>query len=112
MSEAVAVAPASVLSDLLGRSAAAHPDRRAVVDRDTVWTYAELHDRVGRLTAVLVELGVGPGSRVGVFMDKSADTVAVLHAVLRREGPTSRSTPSRRPPAWPTSCATARSISW
>jgi fatty-acyl-CoA synthase len=52
----------------LQRSAEVFGDRTAVVDGDRRFTYAELHDRSGRLAGGLrVALGVKPGDRVAVL---------------------------------------------
>ncbi|MFI7406753.1 non-ribosomal peptide synthetase [Streptomyces sp. NPDC049541] len=46
------------------------------------WTYRELVDTAERFAAALHELGVRPGDRVGVCLDRSARLVAVLLAVM------------------------------
>jgi long-chain acyl-CoA synthetase len=46
--------------------ARATPDAPAVVDARATLTYAEWDDRANRLASSLVELGIGPGSRVAV----------------------------------------------
>ncbi|MFG2640691.1 long-chain fatty acid--CoA ligase [Streptomyces sp. NPDC048370] len=46
------------------RRARKTPDRTALVHRGTSLTYAELHDRVGRLAAALRERGVRRGDRI------------------------------------------------
>jgi fatty-acyl-CoA synthase len=56
----------------LQRSAEVFADRTAVVDGDRRFTYAELHDRTGRLAGGLrTALGVDPGDRVAVLAPNS-----------------------------------------
>jgi len=47
----------------------------AVVTAEQVLTYRELTDRVGRLARLLADRGVGPGDRVALLLDRSADFV-------------------------------------
>ena len=62
--------------------AAQHPDRPAVQGGDGTLTYGELvadaHALAGRLRA----RGVGPGTVVGVFLERSLDLPTVLLAIL------------------------------
>jgi malonyl-CoA/methylmalonyl-CoA synthetase len=46
-------------------------------------SYGELFERSGRAANALVELGVGPGDRVAVQIDKSPDMIVLLLACLR-----------------------------
>jgi malonyl-CoA/methylmalonyl-CoA synthetase len=46
-------------------------------------TTADMLDRIGRMAAVLVELGVKPGDRVSFKLEKSPDVVALAHACLK-----------------------------
>src|SRR5213592_3677047 len=41
-----------------------YPDRVAVIDGDSRWTYAQFLDRCDRWSAVLQKVGIGPGDRV------------------------------------------------
>lgn len=52
------------LADVLRERRRSHPDAIAVVDRDGRATYAQLDERVNRLTGALARAGVGPGDRV------------------------------------------------
>ncbi|WP_305074942.1 amino acid adenylation domain-containing protein [Micromonospora okii] len=72
------------LDTLLRRSVEAHPDRCALRGQGQSWTYTELDRRVGRLAGALRERGVGPGTRVGLLLPRSAECVALILAVLRR----------------------------
>ena len=71
-----------VLPDLLWRTAEASPDAVAVVDGDCEISYAELALRAGRLARLLRDSGAAAGERVGVHLEKSADAVVALYAIL------------------------------
>jgi len=47
------------------------------------YTYADLREQSGRIAAALIELGVEPGDRVAVQVDKSAAAVLLYVACLR-----------------------------
>ncbi len=46
-------------------------------------TYAELEERAGRLAAFLARRGVAPGARVALFLERSAELVVALLAVVK-----------------------------
>ncbi|CAL9648912.1 non-ribosomal peptide synthetase [Streptomyces sp. enrichment culture] len=75
--------PGERIEETVGRRAATTPDAPAVCFGDTRLTYRELDGRAGRFAARLRELGVTPGDRVGVCLDRSADLVVTLLAVLK-----------------------------
>jgi len=52
-------------------------------DQGRMWTYAELKDRVDRLAAVLVDLGVAPGNRVLLRGPNSPQLAACWLAVIK-----------------------------
>ncbi len=62
------------------------PDAVAVVFNDRRWSYRELNGRANRLARHLRDLGVGPGTLVGVHLERSPDTIAALLAVLKAGG--------------------------
>jgi fatty-acyl-CoA synthase len=73
--------PLSPLSFLL-RSAEVWAQREAVSDRGRVWTYAEHHERVGRLAGALRgELGTGDGDRVAVLAPNVSAMLELHYAV-------------------------------
>ncbi|TDB82540.1 amino acid adenylation domain-containing protein [Micromonospora sp. KC721] len=78
-----AAVPDTTLTTLLAEQAARTPDATAVVADGVRLTYAQLHDRAGRVAALLAAHGVGPGGVVGVALPRSADLVVALVAVLR-----------------------------
>jgi amino acid adenylation domain-containing protein len=58
------------------------PDRVALIDPDGAFTYAELHDRASRLAQVLRNRGIGPGSVVGLLVDRCSWMVVGLLGIL------------------------------
>ncbi|WUB77615.1 non-ribosomal peptide synthetase [Streptomyces sp. NBC_00576] len=76
--------PASV-PGRLDRIVTATPDRVALTDgaTATVLTYRELNERADRLAAGLRARGVVGGDRVGVCLERSAELVVALLAVLK-----------------------------
>jgi amino acid adenylation domain-containing protein len=60
-----------------------HPDAVAVVQEHEQLTYAELDARAGRVAAALAAQGVGPGSMVGVCLERSIGMVVGLLGVLK-----------------------------
>jgi natural product biosynthesis luciferase-like monooxygenase protein len=62
------------------------PDALAVITATQRLTYRELDARSGRLAAYLQSLGVGPEQLVAIHLDRSADLVIAILAVLRAGG--------------------------
>ena len=62
------------------------PSAPAVSDHRTELTYGQLADRVNRLARLLVSHGVGPESRVGIALPRTADAMAAILAVLTAGG--------------------------
>lgn len=63
--------------DVLERRARAHPEHTAIISvgeggSEDVWSYARVHEAVGRLAAALAERDVKPGDRVLIFMPRTA----------------------------------------
>ncbi|MFE0178474.1 amino acid adenylation domain-containing protein [Streptomyces sp. NPDC059002] len=71
------------LSELFAARVALDPDRIAVEDGQTRLTYRELDVRAEALARELVLCGAGPERRVAVAMERSADLVVALLAVVR-----------------------------
>ncbi|WP_399933384.1 non-ribosomal peptide synthase/polyketide synthase [Streptomyces kanamyceticus] len=78
--------PAATLPDLFEAQAARTPDAIALVDGQDPYTYARLAARANQLAHLLAERGVGPESIVAVVMERGADLVAALLAVLKAGG--------------------------
>ncbi|ACZ85191.1 non-ribosomal peptide synthetase/MFS transporter [Streptosporangium roseum] len=85
-SAAPAPAGHDLLHDLVTAQAALTPGATAVVCGDSL-TYAELDDRSTRIAALLRNrYGVGPDTRVGVFLEQSTDLAAAVIGVLKAGG--------------------------
>jgi len=78
--------PARCVHELLSERALAVPDRVAVEGEAGRLTFGELEGRAERLAAVLRSHGVGPGSRVGVYMERGPDLLAALLGVWKAGG--------------------------
>ncbi|MEU0229183.1 amino acid adenylation domain-containing protein [Streptomyces sp. NPDC006284] len=78
--------PALSLPELFAAQAARTPDAPAVECGEVRWTYAELDARADRLARRLVDLGVQAETPVALLLERSADLVAVLLAVVRAGG--------------------------
>ncbi len=88
------------LSELLAEQVARTPEAVAVCDGWGTLTYAELDDRANQLPALLRNLGVGPRTLVGLWVDRSAACLWAVRNLEGRRRPTCRSTRLSRPNAW------------
>jgi amino acid adenylation domain-containing protein len=68
---------------LFAAQAARTPERVALVFGEQELTYRQLEERANRQAWALKALGVGPETRVGVFMDRSPDMIAAILAILK-----------------------------
>jgi len=71
---------------LFAATAAADPEAPAVIFGATTVTYGELARYVSQLAHHLVGLGIGPESRVGVYLDRSVEAVVAFLAILEAGG--------------------------
>ncbi|MGW2421033.1 non-ribosomal peptide synthetase [Streptomyces sp. NPDC001709] len=78
--------PEVTLVELFERQAARRTDAAAVTCDGASLTYGELNARANRLARHLVAQGVGPESLVGICLERSADLVVALLAVLKAGG--------------------------
>lgn len=74
---------ARTLHALLSAAAAQRPDAPAVVDGDVGLSYAELDRRADQLARTLRACGVVAGDRVGLYLDKSVDSVIGIYGILK-----------------------------
>jgi len=65
------------------RQAAASPDAPAVSAGDCSVTYTELNQRANALCLRLRELGVGPGDRVALCLDRSIESIVAILAIMK-----------------------------
>ncbi|MEO1375568.1 MAG: amino acid adenylation domain-containing protein, partial [Cyanobacteria bacterium J06635_10] len=62
------------------------PQNLAVVFEDQKLTYSELNARSNQLAHYLQKLGVKPEALVGIYMERSLDTIVALLAILKAGG--------------------------
>lgn len=67
----------------LAESASKFPDRPAVQRGGVALTYAELDARSTGMANLLTEAGIGAGMRVGLYMDKSPDSIVAMHGIMK-----------------------------
>jgi amino acid adenylation domain-containing protein len=72
-----------LVHQLLESAADGDGGRVAVIDRDRSLRYEELESRANRLARLLSELGVEPGDRVGLYLDKSPESVVGAYAAMK-----------------------------
>ncbi len=78
--------PAVTVPAAFEARAAAGPDAVAVVRSGSCLSYAELNRRANRLARLLADHDAGPESVVAVLLERSADLVVALLAVLKAGG--------------------------
>ena len=71
------------LGDLMDMQAERYGDKDAIVFPENRYTYRDIADYAQNISKVLLSLGVGPGDRVGYFLQECIDTVAVSYTHLR-----------------------------
>jgi amino acid adenylation domain-containing protein len=74
---------ASTLHGLVETQMMLNPDRVALVHNDTTLTYRELDAATAGLATELLSAGAGPGVPIAVCLERSADMLISLLAVLR-----------------------------
>ncbi|CDO88384.1 non-ribosomal peptide synthetase [Mycobacterium triplex] len=77
-----ASAPVSI-PELFAAQVARAPEAVAVNSGDGSWTYRELDEAANRLAHLLSDRGAGPGERVAVLLNRSAEAIVSLLAVLK-----------------------------
>ena len=83
----------------LRNSARLYPSRPAVEWRGNVLTYRELDEQSDQVARFFISSGIGPGTRVGLYMPKSHHSVVAMLGILKAGAayvPTDPSAPSRR----------------
>ena len=96
---AVQVPPPDCVHECIEAQVDRTPDAVALVCRDQFLTYRELEERANDVAAELAARGVGPDQAVGVFVDRSLETVVGLLGILKAGGaylPLDPSHPSER----------------
>jgi amino acid adenylation domain-containing protein len=77
---------AFLLHQLLEEAAERYPEKKAVVDRDRHFTYAELDRTSNRLARALIANGIQKGDRVGFYLKKSLESIVSMFAILKAGG--------------------------
>jgi amino acid adenylation domain-containing protein len=72
-----------LVEDFLHNSAAARPDKVALVCANQRFTYAQLEAMANRLANALKAQGVKQGDRVGIYLSNSVEAVVSIFAVLK-----------------------------
>jgi non-ribosomal peptide synthetase-like protein len=80
---AVTIADARFLHELFELQADRRPLDPAVIFRDRQLTYREVEREANRLARLLRSLGAGPGRFVGLYLDRSDQSVIAILAVLK-----------------------------
>ncbi|GAA2800464.1 hypothetical protein GCM10010505_29090 [Kitasatospora aburaviensis] len=78
--------PASAVPELFARQVRATPDAVAVVASGAELTYRELDQRSDRLARALIRRGVRPQTPVAVLLDRSAELVVAILAIVKAGG--------------------------
>ncbi|MEU9987177.1 amino acid adenylation domain-containing protein [Streptomyces sp. NPDC048045] len=73
------------IDQLFAQHAAESPEAIALSFEDHSLTYKELNERADRFAGTLYDLGVRPGERVGICLDRSLDLVVTMLAVLKAD---------------------------
>ncbi|WP_312163853.1 MupA/Atu3671 family FMN-dependent luciferase-like monooxygenase [Phenylobacterium sp.] len=68
---------------LIAKTAQDMPEAVAIEDGGRTLTYRELEERSARLAGALAARGAGPGAVVGLYLDRSADLVVSMLAILK-----------------------------
>ena len=74
---------AHLLHQLLTESAACRPETEAVRLLDQALSYTELEKRSNQLAHALIEVGVVPGDRIGIYLHKSPAAIAGLFGIMK-----------------------------
>ncbi|RPI02586.1 MAG: amino acid adenylation domain-containing protein, partial [Calditrichaeota bacterium] len=71
------------LAHLFEQAAAVFPHAVAVTDPIEAVTYKELNERANRLSRLLMDNGVIPGSNVAIYMERSVEMIIAVVAVIK-----------------------------
>ncbi|MFC6632695.1 non-ribosomal peptide synthetase [Microbulbifer taiwanensis] len=83
---AVGEVATDTVQGLIGQQVRETPEAPALIVGDKVYSYRELDTRANRLARRLIRMGVGPEVRVGLSVERSADSVVGLLAILKAGG--------------------------
>ncbi len=74
------------LEDLLAHSATSLPGQVAVIDGDRELGYRDLEDQANQVAHLLIDSGMRPGDRVGLYLKKSVESLVGIYGVLKARG--------------------------
>lgn len=78
--------PQPCLHELFATQAAKTPDAIALIFEDQKLSYRELDQRANRLANYLIRQGLKPGARAGIMIQRSAEMLVGLLAILKAGG--------------------------
>lgn len=78
--------PTGPVPDLLERAARRFPRNTAISFLGRVTTYADLAAEVDRVTAGLQQMGIGRGTKVGLFLPNTPTFIVYYYAILKAGG--------------------------
>jgi amino acid adenylation domain-containing protein/non-ribosomal peptide synthase protein (TIGR01720 family) len=76
----------SCLHEIISAHAARNPQAPAVITGDTQLSYARLEAGANRLAHRLIDLGVKPGTPVGLYIERSAEMITGILGILKAGG--------------------------
>lgn len=73
------------IGDNLARTTGAFADREALVECTTArrWTYGEFHEASRRIASALIERGIKPGDRIGIWSPNCAEWTMIQYATAQ-----------------------------
>ena len=73
------------MKDLLFYRGKSTPNQVSLIDTsaDKYWTYSSLNDEVNKLSTILLQEGIRPMEKVGLFLDTSVQSILTIYALLR-----------------------------
>jgi len=71
------------LSDPIFEVAAASPERPAVIEHERALSFRDFAVLIGKASAYLRGIGVGPGDRIGIALTNSGDHLILFYALAR-----------------------------
>ena len=70
------------LIELFEETVRKYPEKTAVIDKDRTINFADLHKQALQIAAKIIRLGVGQNRPVGLFLDKSIESVYANQGIL------------------------------
>lgn len=73
----------TLIHHFLEESAGKYPDKTALIHEETRATYGQVNAMANRIARALIDMGVGPNTRVTVILHNSTEYVAAYYGVLK-----------------------------